>query len=624
MIKRLLTMLCVVAVSIALLPTTSFAADDDLMTSASDKFPAEGTYPETDLYGSNIQVDLGNQTYIDGYQYSEDEKIYVNVYKKGADNPSQGLGDEDSVLFYNGTPLILEFLPPRTVFENIQSMTDAEGKDYKIRVTGPNIKQTLISGKHQETEPITLASYAWASADNGTLLPLASLNRRFGLDDGKGCLYSLGYMIPLSITDKYSREELQQYKSAKEFVQKTGYMNSNKKYINSTTNLDSVSNTNSKVKTYDDLIQHMQKRMDEEGAAGYIVEYRNCLQYFLKIYKDSPNVQTLKQEMDAGAFSFHKNEGNFTETSDAYIYRLACQDIQLEDWAIRNMEAWYRSKIYDELSVSTTDHYEITHAYLPEPYVSLYYDFTEKQIIDAWAAEMDTWLGRWQYFTTEGYSRTGTWGNLYRGQVGVYNYNVDDIYQYEITGPGTFTVTLTGENACSGSVSRTITVLNKGWEYKNGNWYLYDSAGKMVKGWCFYNWNWYFMDRQTGAMKTGWVKDGGNWYYMNSSGAMMTGWVASGNTWYYMNSSGAMVTGWLKINGTWYFFKSSGAMCANEWYGGYWFGSSGAWTYQPTGSWKQNSIGWWFGDTSGWYAKNETIKINDVWYSFNAAGYWIQ
>ena len=66
-------------------------------------------------------------------------------------------------------------------------------------------------------------------------------------------------------------------------------------------------------------------------------------------------------------------------------------------------------------------------------------------------------------------------------------------------------------------------------------------------------------------------------------------------------------------------------MAAKEWVPGYyWVSASGAWTYQPVGSWKQNSTGRWFGDTSGWYAKNETVRIDDVLYQFDDAGYWIR
>ena len=169
---------------------------------------------------------------------------------------------------------------------------------------------------------------------------------------------------------------------------------------------------------------------------------------------------------------------------------------------------------------------------------------------------------------------------------------------------------------------KSQTGTSTGWHLANGKWY-YVSNAMLYKGWLKSGTAWYYLDQKTGEMKTGWLKDGSSWYYMNSSGAMATGWVKDGNTWYYMNASGAMVTGWQKISGTWYFFKSGGSMAANEWYDGYWLNANGSWTYQPRGSWKKNSTGWWFGDTSGWYAKNESLKINDSWYTFNSAGYWV-
>ena len=65
-------------------------------------------------------------------------------------------------------------------------------------------------------------------------------------------------------------------------------------------------------------------------------------------------------------------------------------------------------------------------------------------------------------------------------------------------------------------------------------------------------------------------------------------------------------------------------MAANEWCGGYWLSDSGAWTYKAVGSWKHDSSGWRFSDTNGWYAKNGTVRIDGVDYTFDAAGYWVK
>ena len=123
----------------------------------------------------------------------------------------------------------------------------------------------------------------------------------------------------------------------------------------------------------------------------------------------------------------------------------------------------------------------------------------------------------------------------------------------------------------------------------------------------------------------GWKKNGTGWWYIREDGTYpVSEWMKIEGVWYHFDNRGYMETGWFKdTDGKQYFLKPNGAMTANEWYDGYWFGKSGAWTYSYKGSWKKNSTGWWFGDTSGWYAKNESIKINGTIYTFDARGYLV-
>lgn len=166
--------------------------------------------------------------------------------------------------------------------------------------------------------------------------------------------------------------------------------------------------------------------------------------------------------------------------------------------------------------------------------------------------------------------------------------------------------------------------MQTGWVKDGDNWYFANDSGAIQTGWVKVGTAWYYMDSE-GIMQTGWVTIGSSKYYMASSGAMVTGWLKDGTTWYYMNSSGAMATGWVKVGNSWYYMKADGAMAAGEWVTGYyWIGANGVWTYQPVGSWKSNSAGRWFGDSSGWYAKNETLKIDDVLYTFDANGYLVE
>ncbi|MGI5894788.1 MAG: D-alanyl-D-alanine carboxypeptidase family protein [Candidatus Merdivicinus sp.] len=78
----------------------------------------------------------------------------------------------------------------------------------------------------------------------------------------------------------------------------------------------------------------------------------------------------------------------------------------------------------------------------------------------------------------------------------------------------------------------------KGWQLLDGEWYFFNTKGRMLTGWQYLGEDWYYLDR-SGAMKTGWVKTGEKWYYLDRNGAMKTGFVHDGNSWYYLDENGA-------------------------------------------------------------------------------------
>ncbi len=121
-----------------------------------------------------------------------------------------------------------------------------------------------------------------------------------------------------------------------------------------------------------------------------------------------------------------------------------------------------------------------------------------------------------------------------------------------------------------------------------------------------------------------WVN--GKWYDKNGKlqeNSSIT-WHKDSTGWWYTNEKNKYFTDhWNKIDGIWYYFKPDGYMAQNEWYNGYWFGGSGAWTYTYTLSWHRDSHGWWVEDSSGWYPKNQWQKIDGYWYYFNGSGYMV-
>lgn len=114
---------------------------------------------------------------------------------------------------------------------------------------------------------------------------------------------------------------------------------------------------------------------------------------------------------------------------------------------------------------------------------------------------------------------------------------------------------------------------NKGWVFKDGNWYYFRDNGAMEKGWFQDGSIWYFLQEEDGKMVTGWkwIKDG--WYYFRESGAMEKDWFQDGSIWYFLQDSGKMVTGWKWIKDAWYYFRDNGAMEKG------WFLYDGSWYY---------------------------------------------
>lgn len=225
------------------------------------------------------------------------------------------------------------------------------------------------------------------------------------------------------------------------------------------------------------------------------------------------------------------------------------------------------------------------------------------------------------------------------------------------------------------------------WLLENNAWYYFNKDGIMQTGWSGPGRQFYFDDAgkmlekqftpdgyyvgSIGAyVRNGWVLENGKYYYMNSAGRMVkSAWVGV----YYLDSNGAMAANcwkgdrwcgndgayvknkWIRWNGEYYYLdsngiyvrdewvgayylKSNGAMATNCWIGERWCGSDGkyvknAWVddnryyvgpngeYVP-GKWQKDSKGWWY-QAGNTYAKNITLNIGGINYTFNSNGYVI-
>ena len=519
-----------------------------------DYVPKEGVFPETSLEGSSVSVDLSGKTSKGNYSYSHPElQVDVSIYNHDTERWYDFDAHFNGEYVWENKPIRINVAAYMPQGDSYGSLWGSEGYDYEIEITGPNVSKKLIESAHSEKKDLRLSNY-WRDditrhtpyASYCTYMSTTALAQRLGKPKS-GDINDLAIQIPFGITYKYTFDEIKTYSSAKEFVAKTGYMNSEKKYTRRIGTLQDMY-----LETHAQALEKVKDEMEQNQADGYFVE------------------------------------------------------------------------IIDGV-----------------PTYSIYYNFTEKQVIDAWVAEMETWNGHWELFRdgirygldgtkTEGQPGyyVGNWGNtivnLYK--VGEYTYDIYDMYEYTIDGPGIYNITIKGVNGSTGQLSRTITIEdNHGWKKIGGLWRYYNASGEIEKGWFTDAGKWYYSD-YAGNMQHGWLKYAGEWYYLGwpndpDTGAMRTGWVYDGGKWYYMDSSGRMLTGWIRDGNTRYYLHSSGEMASNEYVGGYWINPNGSCTYPYKATWKQSGNRWWYGDESGWYAVNATYKIDGSKYHFDAKGY---
>lgn len=90
--------------------------------------------------------------------------------------------------------------------------------------------------------------------------------------------------------------------------------------------------------------------------------------------------------------------------------------------------------------------------------------------------------------------------------------------------------------------SVSITSKKTGWQKINGDYYFYNSKGRLICGSFKYK-GYYYYSTANGKRFTGWMKRSGNKYYYNrKNGAMFRNRWATGDKYtYYFNKSGVAI-----------------------------------------------------------------------------------
>lgn len=154
----------------------------------------------------------------------------------------------------------------------------------------------------------------------------------------------------------------------------------------------------------------------------------------------------------------------------------------------------------------------------------------------------------------------------------------------------------------------------------NGNWYLFDTHGRMVTGFST-------AEAASDGMDTYWYDDGKFYYGEDGKRCSYIGWKKIDGKWYYFNSVSEAVSGWQNINGYKYYFDWSN----RSMYTGYRVINGKLYLFDSNGknkkiteskdSWYKIDGKWYY--IKGGYVVTGKAVINDVEYNFDEYGVWI-
>ena len=589
----------------------------------------------------------------------EDYREDISDYDILVDSLNENGGSsslEHNTVMANGKYRKLELTAAKPVNEYSweQVLDDLNVIHYEIQ--GPNVKKVLRKKAHDEevffgcdtgclSEPTGNVSFAFDEVNS------ERITRRLNIPDSELAV-DLHHDIMMRLTDN-DLDELRQYDSAREFVEAANFMQSDEIY---TENVGTErSNKGS------DIVALAKERAEDHYANGYerVVDtlYANCM----GIKEGSKWMSAFRKKYDEGQFSFCVKEG------DTYWFAMwASNSLKNTTGGCDAQVELFVDRYFPGMKESE---YEVrAGAAFDEWVYDLYYDFTDKDLCDAWLAEMENWEGHWNNFlygvydkedigqedATPGYEK----GNWFTGgsKYGKTTLHYPDQYDYYVKDPGVYTITATIDG-CKGVITDQFVVKeqpvqtgwvqdDKGWRYieENGQpaknkwieegfiWYYFKSDGYMAVGLQKIGNAWYYFDAD-GVMQRGWQtignaryyfnadgwhKIGGAWYYFKASGVMQKGWQTIDNVRYYFNADGAMQTGWQKIDNKWYYFSAGGAMqkgwqkINNVWY---YLNADGV---MQTG-WQKIGSSWYYFSNGG-AMQTGWQKINNKWYYMSAGG----
>ena len=405
-------------------------------------------------------------------------------------------------------------------------------------IQGPNVKKVLREKAHDEevffgpyegclSEPLGVEEFMFDEVNS------ERITRRLHLPDSE-LMTTMHIDIEFGLED-YELDELRKYDSVREFVGATNFLQSDDIYKETIGTERSNKITKTFIEDFNgDIDAYARDTAEKHYANGYERTVETVYASCLGIKEDSEWLDEFKKKYDDNTFSFCVKEG------DTYWFAMwPYYDFELAEYQCPKIVKYFVDNYFPDIQESE---YEVRPAAAFDEWnYNVYYDFTEKDLCDAWLAEMENWDGHWINFlygvhdradigkegAVPGYGR-GNWiypGNIY----GKTTLHYPDQYDYYVKDPGVYTVTATIDG-CKGVIKDQFVVKVKpGWVKDDKGWKYIEETGKPAKNkWIDEYYNQFYV-KDDGYMATGWQKIDNAWYYFDTDGIMQRGWRTIGN-----------------------------------------------------------------------------------------------
>lgn len=351
--------------------------------------------------------------------------------------------DENNTIHYRGNPFIINaglekdgyYLTP--------------GEFFSLEIEGDNIRKELV--KDGYTKELYIED-AGSQAVFGFVLRFEDFNRRAGLKiNNTNVLFNLY----LALKDKYTLDELKQYSCAREFLDKTGFWKSDKRVEDGAMGYispwEDTITPRANGLGYDTAEAYMDDMVIKCGYDGWYISDDKEYSSYAVVKKSAVSKDVLV------AWADEKTHYPVFEKGDEYYVRAILFNSPPGNIGI--YAAQIRYNLINDLGLDGKDIRTESREDTQKSY-RLYCNCTYTQLLEAWAQEMDTWSGHWDYllngdtnfdywpisnlFHYAGYDHNnyGSMGCI----CGAVPVNVDPEYRYYIEGPGDITIRVTGKN----------------------------------------------------------------------------------------------------------------------------------------------------------------------------------